>query len=128
MAAVLTGALIIGEAAKFPALALNAAQFRHGQLEMAGSQLTVLVFSGPAETDALNRHLLQDLLNFGTAAFWLSPTEQRAFPALPMPQASGIGLPLAEIVPMQLLSVHLARQMGHEPGKFLYSGKVTLTE
>ncbi|OGO36866.1 MAG: hypothetical protein A2W35_04095 [Chloroflexi bacterium RBG_16_57_11] len=128
MAAVLTGALIIGEAAKFPALALNAAQFRHGPLEMAGSQLTVLVFGGPDETAALNRHLLHELLGFGTAAFWLSPSPQGEIPALPMPQASGIGLPLAEIVPVQLLSVNLARQTGHVPGKFLYSGKVTITE
>ena len=128
MAAVLTGALIIGEAAKFPALGLNAAQFRHGPLEMAGSQLTVLVFGGPDETAALNRHLLHELLGFGTAAFWLSPFPEGDIPALPMPRASGIGLPLAEIVPIQLLSVYLARQKGLVPGKFLYSGKVTLTE
>jgi glucosamine--fructose-6-phosphate aminotransferase (isomerizing) len=128
MAAVLTGALIIGEAAKFPALGLNAAQFRHGPLEMVGSQLTVLVYGGLDETDALNRHLLHELLGFGTAAFWLSPSPQGELSALTMPQASGIGLPLAEIVPIQLLSVHLARQMGVVPGKFLYSGKVTLTE
>ncbi len=128
MAAVYTGALIIGEAAKFPALALNAAQFRHGPIEMAGSQLMVLVFSGSQETAALNRQMLENLLSFGTAAFWVSPSQQQELPALPMPQASGIGLPLAEIVPMQLLSVHIAIKTGFIPGKFLYSGKVTLIE
>ncbi|MEN6392876.1 MAG: hypothetical protein ABFD53_03615 [Anaerolineaceae bacterium] len=45
-----------------------------------------------------------------------------------MPNGVGLGLPVAEIVPFQLLSVALPQQSGIEVGKFLYSGKVTLAE
>jgi len=45
-----------------------------------------------------------------------------------MPNGVGLGLPVAEIVPFQLLSVAIAQQSGIEAGKFLFSGKVTLTE
>jgi len=128
MAAALTGALIIGEAARYPALALNAAQFRHGPLEMVNEMLTVLVFAGQEETAALNMRLLQELISYGASALWLSPQPEAGLPALSMPQASGIGLPLAEIVPLQLLSVAMATQAGIVPGKFLHTGKVTLTE
>jgi hypothetical protein len=45
-----------------------------------------------------------------------------------MPPARGLGLPLAEIVPMQLLSLALAKQSDIEAGQFNFSGKVTLKE
>jgi glucosamine--fructose-6-phosphate aminotransferase (isomerizing) len=128
MAAALTGALIIGEAAKYPALSANTAHFRHGPLEMVNEKLTALVFAGQEDTIALNKRMLIDLLRLGASAFWLDPQPQAELPVLPMPQASGIGLPLAEIVPLQLLSVAMATQAGIVPGKFLHSGKVTLTE
>jgi hypothetical protein len=37
-------------------------------------------------------------------------------------------MPLVEILPIQLLSIHLAQQIGVEPGHFFRSGKVTLAE
>ena len=47
---------------------------------------------------------------------------------LAMPAARGIGLPLAESLPAQLLSVHLGLKTGWEPGTFRYIGKITLQE
>jgi glucosamine--fructose-6-phosphate aminotransferase (isomerizing) len=128
LASAQTGALILQEAAKVPAFALQAAQFRHGPLEICGSDLTVIFFGGAQKTRALNRGLMEELLGFGVPAFWLGLQEGVQLPSLPSPDAPGIGLPLAEILPMQLLCLSLARRIGIEIGKFLYCGKVTTRE
>ena len=128
LAATHTGALIIGEAAKFPTIALNAAEFRHGPLELVKPDLSVMILSGASTTLPLNRHLAEDILRLGGSAFWVSPRSVSKLPHVEMPNGVGLGLPVAEIVPFQLLSVAIAQQSGIEAGKFLYSGKVTLTE
>jgi glucosamine 6-phosphate synthetase-like amidotransferase/phosphosugar isomerase protein len=45
-----------------------------------------------------------------------------------IPNVPAIGLPLVEILPLQLLSIHFAEQIGVEPGYFFRSGKITLAE
>lgn len=126
MAAVYTGTLILGEAAKFLAAPYQAGEFRHGPLELAGPDLTVVLFAGPGQTRDLNRRLLHELRGYGVKALWVGDGEQEG--QIDLPEAPAIGLPLMEILPMQLLSIHLARQAGVEPGKFFRSGKVTLSE
>jgi fructoselysine-6-P-deglycase FrlB-like protein len=91
--------------------------------------LTVLVFAGPPETQELNRRLHKDLNEAGARAIWItSPEETDHESAIPMPGAQGIGIPLAEIVPIQLLTIHLAMINNVEPGKFFRVGKITLSE
>ena len=126
MAAVYTGTLVLAEAAKFLAMPYQAGEFRHGPLELANPDLTVMLFAGPAETRELNRRLYQELRSYHVKAFWMgASSEHRQFQ---LPEVPAIGLPLMEILPMQLLSIHLARQIGVEPGEFFRSGKITLTE
>jgi glucosamine--fructose-6-phosphate aminotransferase (isomerizing) len=136
LASAYCGALVLQEAVKYPALGFQAAEFRHGPLEMARTELKVLLFAGPEETRGLNLRLFDDLLGRGASPLWIDPLDG-ATPAspvvpadkrLPMPAARGIALPLAEILPVQLLSLHLGRLTGIEPGKFLHIGKVTLVE
>jgi glucosamine--fructose-6-phosphate aminotransferase (isomerizing) len=126
MAAVYTGALILGEAAKFAAVPFQAGEFRHGPLELAGPELTVLLFAGPPETRELNLRLLNDLRRYQANAFWIGA--EAVGRQIELPAAPAIGLPLVEILPMQLLSIHLARQIGVQPGKFFRTGKITLSE
>lgn len=131
MAAAFGGALVLGEAAKFLALGMNTAEFRHGPLEMAGPELCVLVYAGAHKTLAFNRRMLDELLDTGARALWVAvekPSDLEETCWLPLPLAAGVGLPLAEALPAQLLSVHLAEARGVVPGKFKYIGKVTLTE
>lgn len=126
MAAVYTGTLVLGEAAKFLASPYQAGEFRHGPLELADPDLTVLLFAGPEETRDLNRRLFQDLHGYGVPAFWVgSGMETRQ---IDLPDVPAIGRPGMEILPMQLLSIHLAREIGVEPGEFFRSGKITLAE
>ncbi len=129
LAAVYTGALILGEAAKVGAIGLQAGEFRHGPLELADSELTALLFAGPPETQPLMARLHHDLLQAEANSIWIAPpTADAPKPHIPMPDATGIGAPLAEILPIQLLTLHLANELGVEAGKFRHIGKVTLSE
>ena len=129
LASAYTGALILGEASKTPATGMQAGEFRHGPMELATPNLTALLFAGPPETQGLNLRLHKDLIDAGTHSVWIaSPDAAQLEPQICMPHAVGIGLPLAEIVPIQMLTIHLALENGIEPGKFFRSGKVTLSE
>jgi glutamine---fructose-6-phosphate transaminase (isomerizing) len=121
------GALNVEESAKLPAIGLQAAEFRHGPLEIVGPGLTGLVFAGEPPVRDLNQRLWSDLRQKGMNALWVEPAAETkpAAGTIPMPAAFGIGLPLAEIVPVQLLCVHLCLQLGLTPGKFRYIEKVT---
>jgi glutamine---fructose-6-phosphate transaminase (isomerizing) len=126
MAAVYAGTLILGEAAKFLAAPYQAAEFRHGPLELANPDLSVLLFAGPLETRGLNLRLLDDLRGYHVNAFWLG-TDTNEW-QIELPEVPAIGLPLMEILLIQLLSIHFARQIGVEPGHFFRTGKITLSE
>ena len=126
MAAVYTGTLILGEAAKFMATPYQAGEFRHGPLELANPDLTILLFAGPAETRELNWRLLNELRGYEVIAYWIGADTNEW--QIDLPEAPSIGRPIMEILPMQLLSIHLARQTGVEPGEFFRSGKITLSE
>jgi glucosamine--fructose-6-phosphate aminotransferase (isomerizing) len=126
LAATYTGALILGEAAKYSAVPFQAGEFRHGPLELASPDLTALIFAGPPETRNLNARLLKDLRGYQSAAFWVGADPQEW--QIDIPNVPVIGMPLVEILPVQLLSIHLAQQIGVEPGHFFRSGKVTLAE
>jgi glucosamine--fructose-6-phosphate aminotransferase (isomerizing) len=126
MATAYAGTLILGEAAKFLATPYQAGEFRHGPLELANADLTVLLFAGPSETRELNRRLLEELRGYNVNAFWVgAESNEWQIEILEVP---AIGLSLIEMLPIQLLSIHLARQIGVEPGHFFRSGKITLSE
>jgi glucosamine--fructose-6-phosphate aminotransferase (isomerizing) len=128
MAAVHHGGLIIGEAAKVPVVPYQAAEFNHGQVEVAGSDLTVAMLAGAPETQAMNSSLLKALAGYGSRVIWIGadPAEDLAW--LPMPPAQGIGLPIAEMLSIQIVSLALARQAGIEAGACTRVPKVTTLE
>lgn len=129
LAAAYTGALILGEASKFAAIGMQAGEFRHGPFELASPNLTALIFAGPRETQELNRRLHKDLNDAGARALWVTtPEEADHETCIHMPGAQGIGIPLAEIVPVQMLTIYLALENNVEPGKFFRTGKITLSE
>jgi glutamine---fructose-6-phosphate transaminase (isomerizing) len=121
------GAMIMGEVGGNPAISMSAGQFRHGPLEMCAPDLTVLLFAGAPQTRHFNQRLAKDIAAANTQIFWLGG-ENAEIPNLPMPEVQGAALPLGEMLPMQLLSIHLAVQAGKVPGDFQHIGKVTLLE
>lgn len=128
MAAVWNGSLINKEAAKCPYEGLNAADFRHGPLELVSSRLTVIIFEGAEHTARLNRDLALDVTRYGGHVLWIAHELDPALPTLLLPAVSDLARSLVEILPMQMLSIVLAQRKGIEPGIFRYVGKITLQE
>ena len=128
LAATMTGSLIIKEAAGRSVEGLSVPQFRHGPLEMAGPDLSVIVLAGDPVDHELNAAMRRDLTSFGARVAWVDTAVDPAQDSigLTMPDLSGaIARPIAEILPLQLLSVVLAERADHEPGAFHKIGKVT---
>lgn len=126
LASAYTGALILGEASKYMATPYQAGEFRHGPLELATPDLTTLIFAGSGNTKELNQRLFQDLRRYQVNAFWIG-AEKNDW-QIEIPDVPVIGLPLMEIIPIQLLSIHFAQKIGVEPGHFFRTGKITLSE
>ncbi len=127
LAAVKTGSLIIKESAKFAVEGMSAAQFRHGPLELADEHLTVVVLAGSGESHSLNERLAIELRDYGATVVWLDAAKHDTLPTILMPALPSAAMPIAEIIPLQLLSLAIASQTGVEPGIFRRIGKVTRT-
>jgi glucosamine--fructose-6-phosphate aminotransferase (isomerizing) len=124
LAAANAGALIMKEAAKYHAEALSTSQFRHGPLEMVAEGVTVVVLEGDRHTAPFGQRLADDIRRYGGRVVWLGQTVPDP-DAFPLPACRGVAREIAEILPLQLLSVVLAERAGIEPGVFRYLDKVT---
>lgn len=126
-------ALTVKEAAGLPVEAFDAAQFRHGPLEMAGPGLAAVVLATERETEALDRRLARELRDAGASVLEITtaPIE-----ATVRPRRAHVGIgsldralaPAAAIVPVQLLAHRLALAHGRRPGTFVRATKVTTRE
>jgi glucosamine--fructose-6-phosphate aminotransferase (isomerizing) len=123
------GALILKEAAKWPAEAMSSGQFRHGPLELADSRMTAVVLAGDNDRDRKrNRRLLEDIERYGGQGIWADAAVETSGATLRIPGAKGAGRNIAEIVTLQLLSIAIAEQTGIEAGVFRHLEKVTTVE
>ncbi|MBP2323462.1 glucosamine--fructose-6-phosphate aminotransferase (isomerizing) [Kibdelosporangium banguiense] len=124
LAAASTGALIIKEAAKYHAEAMSTSQFRHGPLEMVAEGVTAVLLEGDRRTAPFSQRLADDIRRYGGRVVWLG---QRVLDpdAIPLAAYRGAAQHIAEILPLQLLSVVLAERAGIEPGVFRHLEKVT---
>ena len=121
-----TGALILKESTQFPSEGLSSAAFRHGPFEMVGRETFVLIFAGSAKTRSLNKRLFDDILERKGRAEYVdhgSPSSPFALPKVP----PGL-LPIAEILPVQMMTLALAAMTGRQPGQFRFASKITSTE
>jgi glutamine---fructose-6-phosphate transaminase (isomerizing) len=126
LAAVGTGALIIKEAARFPAEGMSSAAFRHGPLELISSHSFVMVYQGSPVTTDLNTRLAEEI----RLASGLAETVgmRPGSPPFNLPACPLAALPFLEILPAQLLSLALAEMQGIEAGQLVHASKVTATE
>lgn len=128
MAAVMTGSLILKEAAKVIIEGMSVAHFRHGPLELADENLTLLMFAGPEKTAGINRALAQEVSSFGGMVYWISTRVDEVLPTLLLPNVSELALPLVEILPLQMMTIAFGELNGVQPGIFRNIGKVTRSE
>jgi len=126
LAAVGTGALIVKEADHFHAEGMSSAAFRHGPFEMLSDETFVFVFAGEPKTRELNQRLFEDIREERGRAELIS--EEAGFPPCNLPSAPRSIHPVLEILPMQMVTLALAAQVGREPGRFELASKVTTKE
>jgi glucosamine--fructose-6-phosphate aminotransferase (isomerizing) len=128
MSTVWTGALICKEAAKYAVEGMNAADFRHGPMELISPDLLALVLAGSPTTSTFNHNLATDIARHGGRALWMDSESDTHLPTLVHPKTSNLVRPLAEILPVQLLTIALAERKDVQPGHFQFVGKVTSKE
>jgi len=124
------GALVIKEAARFPAESIEAAQFRHGPLELAGAGTAVAVVATEPATRELDLGLAGELAEQGTAVLVLSSDGAGPNRAerVAVGELDRLLAPAAGIVPLQLLAWRLAVDRGRDPGAYTIASKVTTRE
>jgi len=125
-----TSALVLKEAARFPAEALDSADFRHGPLELAGPDLAVVLLSLEERTRRLDNRLAAEMARHKSAVLVVADTLSSADGVRKL--AIGRIEPLlacaAAVIPAQLLAWRLARAVGRDPGEFRLASKVTTEE
>lgn len=126
LAACETGALITKESTRWPAEAMSSAAFRHGPMEMIGPQRMVLVLEGESTARLLNNKLAREICDSNGRAELIGPSAR--LEALRIPDLLGRLLPIAEILPIQMLTLALAAGAGFEAGRFIRATKVTTEE
>jgi glucosamine--fructose-6-phosphate aminotransferase (isomerizing) len=115
------GALTLKEAARFPAEALEAGQFRHGPLELAGPGFAAIVVATDPPTRALDVRLAADLAAAGAKVLLIGPGPSTGPEVLSLSVGSADPTlaPAAAIVPIQILAWRLAVDRGQRSGAFL---------
>jgi glutamine---fructose-6-phosphate transaminase (isomerizing) len=126
LASALTGALILKESTRAHAEGMSSAAFRHGPFEILEPGIFIGIFAGDAIARPLNESLLHDIGRTGATAVLFSSDSPRA--ACRVPQVPAPLLPIAEILPAQMLTLALAALRQHQPGRFRWSGKITVVE
>ena len=129
------GALTLKEAAGLAIESLQAAQFRHGPLELAGPGLAAMVIATEPETSDLDLGLAEELVAAGSAVLVITTGYHgtgRSAPAgalrVDIGDLAGPLAPAASIVPAQLLAWCLAGRRGRRPGAYERASKVTTVE
>ena len=120
------GGMMMKEAAHFHAEGLGSAAFRHGPFEMLDKDCCVVVLAGDAHIEPLHKKLVEDVRKTGAKALLVgtgAESEEFCLPSL-----SSETRPIAEMVPIQMVSLALAAIGGREPGKFERICKVTTSE
>ena len=123
-------ALMIKEAARYPAESLEVAQFRHGPLELAGEGTAVGIVATEPATTALDVGFAAELVEHGTAVLVVSPDGDGPDGAerVAVGTQDRLLAPAVGIVPLQLLSWRLTIDRGRDPGAYTIASKVTRRE
>jgi glucosamine--fructose-6-phosphate aminotransferase (isomerizing) len=125
MSAVWNGSLINKEAAKCVFEGMNAAEFRHGPLELVDQNFSAMILAGSPQTAFLNRSLGMEIISHDGRVCWLDTKSDPDLPTLLLPKTSDLTRPLVEILPFQMLTLVMANRNKLQAGKFRYIGKIT---
>ena len=122
-ATALEGALCFKEGPKLNVEGLTTGQFWHGAIEMAAPNYTLLAMAGEEPTQKEDEFLAKKAASLGMNVIWFSDHSADDLPSVILPKYKGIGLPIAEILPIQLISINVGKQTGFRPGDFVHITK-----
>jgi glucosamine--fructose-6-phosphate aminotransferase (isomerizing) len=126
LAAAGAAGLITKESTHRPSEGMSGAAFRHGPMEMLDAGVFLLAFAGAARTRALDEALVADVRGAGARAFLAA--EDAPEPALRLPAVPDVARPVAELLPVEMITLAIAALDGREAGRFERVAKVTATE
>ena len=122
------GAMELG---RLPAQALEGGQFRHGPLEMLGSDVGVVFVKADEPTAALIDGLAEICVAAGSPTIVLDASGQEPVAGtvhISVARATGVAACLALLPPVQRLVIDLADALVENVGTPLRSGKITRSE
>ena len=124
------GALTLKEAARFPAESMQAAQFRHGPLELAGQDAALVVIATEPVTRELDTRLAAELVGAGAAVLLITTAGGQVAGAqtIELGEVDRAVAAAPAIVPIQLLAWRLAVDRGYRPGTYTRASKITTRE
>lgn len=121
--------LVLKEAAQVQAESLDAGEFRHGPLELAGPELAIAVIATEARTRALDLALAREVAASGAATVVIAEDEGDLPPhSVSIGRVDPVLAPAVAVIPLQLLAWRIAREKGRDPGRFTLATKVTTRE
>ena len=125
------GRLVLEEVARYPSVALDAAEFRQGPNEVVDERFGCILFLLSGFQGQLSQSLSQDIqksggkvLTVGHCAAASGPQELQ----FPIVGIDDFLLPVASVVPVQVLAYKLAEKQGYQPGDVRYISKVITSE
>ena len=124
------GALLFNEVAKFPAVGMSAASFRHGPAEVVDQNFRGVIFAPDGNTRDLNIALARDLTRFGGQVRLIGPRkdEVAGLPVMELPHVPEMLAPMCEVIPIQAAALRLAELREIVPGSFRFVPPVALDE
>ncbi len=127
-ATAMESALALKEGPKINAEGLSTGQFWHGPVELADEHYTVLAMGGEPVSRKEDEFLAGRAAGLGAKVFWFCQQPSAALPSVTLPEYAGIGLTMAEILPVQLICINVGKQSGFRPGDFRYLTTVVSTK
>lgn len=124
------GALTLKEAARFPAEAMESAQFRHGPLELAGQHAAVVLIATEPATREVDARLAAELVKAGVAVLHIASggAHVEGAETITIGEVDRALAAAPAIVPVQLLAWRLAVDRGLKPGTYTRASKITTHE
>jgi glutamine---fructose-6-phosphate transaminase (isomerizing) len=129
---VFAGALFVKELAKYPCIAFDSGEFRHGPFEMVQDGFTAMIFAPEGPGCEMNIMLATDIASRGGKVILVInkpvPLENKNILVIEIGSTDEYLSPIVDIAPVQFVANHLAESSHLDVGKFIWSSKVTRTE
>ena len=122
------GALFIKEVAKYPSIAFDSAQFRHGPFEMLGKDFACFIFAPSDHGYDMQMRLVNDIADRGGRVVLVTDSAAASRDNVmvikqryPVPEL----LDMINVTPLQAFADYAAKRKGLDVGVFIHSSKIT---